>query len=211
MSFVSLWLKQRTLQIGFTRHSGLAPSDRPLPIRRGVSPLLSESPPPAVAMHLKKIFSSPFCCSPCPDATRSTTASVRNLTFSTGSIRRPRPRFAKAGWKSVTRRTWFISVALGKPDKIAGSTWYYKLCFEEGDGPFYVKRYEKDFTIPFADGKVTDGLWVTLNGRLGFSEPISGNDRHPGEEGIRATRPAQPCPSRLVRRSFTERIKILCT
>ena len=57
-----------------------------------------------------------------------------------------------------------VYLALGKPDKIAGSTWYYKLYFEEGDGPFYVKRYEKDITIPFADGQVTDGLWVTLNG-----------------------------------------------
>jgi outer membrane protein assembly factor BamE (lipoprotein component of BamABCDE complex) len=57
-----------------------------------------------------------------------------------------------------------VYIALGKPDKIDGNTWYYKLYFEEGDGPLYVKRYEEDFTIPFADGKVTDGLRVTLNG-----------------------------------------------
>jgi len=57
-----------------------------------------------------------------------------------------------------------VYIALGKPDKIDGNTWYYKLYFEEGDGPFNVRRYEKDFTIPFADQKVTDGLRVTING-----------------------------------------------
>jgi hypothetical protein len=57
-----------------------------------------------------------------------------------------------------------VYIALGKPDKIEGSTWYYKLYFEEGDGSLYVRRYEEDFTIPFADRKVTDGLRVTING-----------------------------------------------
>jgi outer membrane protein assembly factor BamE (lipoprotein component of BamABCDE complex) len=57
-----------------------------------------------------------------------------------------------------------VYIALGKPDKIEGSTWYYKQYAEEGAGPFNVQRYEEDFTIPFADGKVTDGLMVSING-----------------------------------------------
>ncbi|MGA3007139.1 MAG: lipoprotein [Opitutaceae bacterium] len=57
-----------------------------------------------------------------------------------------------------------VYIALGRPDRIDGSTWHYKLYFEEGAGPYSVQRYEEDFTIPFADGKVTDGLTVTLNG-----------------------------------------------
>jgi outer membrane protein assembly factor BamE (lipoprotein component of BamABCDE complex) len=57
-----------------------------------------------------------------------------------------------------------VYMALGKPDKIEGTTWYYKHYFEEGDGPFNVQRYEEDFTIPFADQKVTDSLKVTING-----------------------------------------------
>jgi outer membrane protein assembly factor BamE (lipoprotein component of BamABCDE complex) len=57
-----------------------------------------------------------------------------------------------------------VYLALGKPDKIEGNTWYYKLYSEEGDGPFNVRRYEEDFTIPFADQKVTNGLRVTIDG-----------------------------------------------
>jgi outer membrane protein assembly factor BamE (lipoprotein component of BamABCDE complex) len=56
-----------------------------------------------------------------------------------------------------------VYLALGQPDKIDGNIWYYKLYAEEGDRPLYVRRYEEDFTIPFADGKVTDGLSVTVN------------------------------------------------
>jgi outer membrane protein assembly factor BamE (lipoprotein component of BamABCDE complex) len=56
-----------------------------------------------------------------------------------------------------------VYMALGKPDKIEGNTWYYKLYSEEGDRPLYVRRYEEDFTIPFADGKVTNDLRVTIN------------------------------------------------
>jgi hypothetical protein len=149
--------------IGTTRSFLLSLMPHIICHQTGNQPSLKTIKHRAVAMHFKKIFFFTVLllavsgCDTINHRIREKPAAFNRLDPKTqAEIRR--------GGVEVGYTPDMVYLALGKPDKIEGSTWYYKVYCEEGDGPLYVRRYEEDFTIPFADGKVTDGLKVTING-----------------------------------------------